>query len=182
MPAEGDWRGPVSDHKTVSRNPLSNGQPYSARHLKSRRVRPSSSLAIRDLQPPRVSARYRALVEKVEERESAASGGRREHVRGEPVRLKEAREAVLLRCQGQCENPSCGGQPSDLTDHGQAILEVDHVERIAGGGRDHPVQMVALCPNCHAMKERGAHRAALQSVLLHVAKETHLRWNAGDAG
>lgn len=61
---------------------------------------------------------------------------------------------------------------------GRPILEVDHVQRIAEGGRDHPVQMVALCPNCHAMKERGANRRALQAVLRDVAAGAHRLWNS----
>ncbi|MEU0853730.1 HNH endonuclease signature motif containing protein [Streptomyces flaveolus] len=83
---------------------------------------------------------------------------------------------MLLRCQGRCENPDCGGEPNDLTDDGCPLLEVDHVQRIAEGGRDHPVQMVALCPNCHAMKERGSNRLALQKVLREVAARAHRRW------
>ncbi|MFF3249240.1 hypothetical protein ACFYWY_37250 [Streptomyces sp. NPDC002870] len=50
---------------------------------------------------------------------------------------------------------------------------------MAEGGRDHPSQMVALCPNCHAMKERGAARAALRSVLLDVARHGHNLWHVG---
>ncbi|MGW3682504.1 hypothetical protein [Streptomyces prasinus] len=48
---------------------------------------------------------------------------------------------------------------------------------MAEGGRDHPVQMVALCPNCHAMKERGSKRHALQAILREVAADAHRRWN-----
>ncbi|WP_405556497.1 HNH endonuclease [Streptomyces canus] len=124
-------------------------------------------------------AEYRSLVRKVERREADTYGRRKERVSRDPVRLRDARRAVLVRAQGSCENPACGGQPADVTDDGQAILEVDHVERIAEGGRDHPSQMVALCPNCHAMKERGAARAALRSVLLDVAKHGHKLWGAG---
>ncbi|MET8080582.1 HNH endonuclease signature motif containing protein [Streptomyces sp. NPDC005303] len=124
-------------------------------------------------------AEYRSLVRKVERREADTYGRRNERVSRDPVRLRDARRAVLVRAQGRCENPTCGGQPADVTDDGQAILEVDHVERIAEGGRDHPSQMVALCPNCHAMKERGATRAALRFVLLDVAKHGHTLWHVG---
>ncbi|MFB9591999.1 HNH endonuclease [Streptomyces racemochromogenes] len=116
---------------------------------------------------------------KVEQVEAATYGRRKERVRREPVRLPDARRAVLMRAQGRCENPACGGQPADVTDDGQAILEVDHIERIAEGGRDHPVQMVALCPNCHAMKDRGTSRKALRALLRQVASTEHERWNDG---
>ncbi|MGW4696814.1 HNH endonuclease [Kitasatospora cineracea] len=127
------------------------------------------------------AAAYRDLVGKVEAREAAVRGQRRAAVRNAPVRLPEARAAVLLRSRGRCENPSCTGEVDDVTDSGDAILEVDHVEEIAGGGRDHPVQMIALCPNCHAKKSRGSRRAELRALLLATAREAHRRWQDGGA-
>ncbi|MEH6374142.1 HNH endonuclease signature motif containing protein [Streptomyces sp. KLMMK] len=122
------------------------------------------------------TAEYRRLVAHVEEREPSTHGQRRESTSHLPVRLPAARQAVLLRCAGQCENPACGGQPADVTDNGHPILEVDHIQRIAAGGRDHPRQMIALCPNCHAMKERGRNRATLQATLARTAQSLHDRW------
>jgi len=69
-----------------------------------------------------------------------------------PIRYEQARLAVMLRSQGHCENPRCTGDIQDLTDVGDPILEVDHVHDLAKGGQDLPAQMIALCPNCHAMK------------------------------
>ncbi|WP_372498439.1 hypothetical protein [Streptomyces monomycini] len=53
------------------------------------------------------------------------------------------------------------------------------MQRIAEGGRDHPSQMIALCPNCHAMKERGRNRKILQAVLASTAKRQHAIWVKG---
>ncbi|WP_425297802.1 HNH endonuclease [Nocardia abscessus] len=53
---------------------------------------------------------------------------------------------------GLCENPERGKPAPDQTDRGHPVLEVDHVSDIATGGRDHPVHMIALCPDCHAVK------------------------------
>ncbi|MYX97867.1 hypothetical protein GT045_24395 [Streptomyces sp. SID486] len=92
------------------------------------------------------------------------------------MRISQAREAVLIRCDGRCENPWCPGQPDDVTDDGRPILEVDHVEEIAAGGRDHPSQMVALCSNCHAVKTRGRTREALRGVLAQAARDKHAAW------
>ncbi|MFI6695360.1 HNH endonuclease [Streptomyces sp. NPDC050433] len=159
-----------------------------SRHQKCERFRTQPNGALADETPAALAmpsdedsaaTAYRTLVRKVERREADTYGRRRERVSGDPVRLQDARRAVLMRSQGRCENPACGGQPGDLTDDGQAILEVDHVERIAEGGRDHPAQMVALCPNCHAMKERGAGRAALRSNLMDVARRRHNLWHTG---
>jgi 5-methylcytosine-specific restriction protein A len=84
-----------------------------------------------------------------------------------------ARRAVMLRSKGHCENPHCAGEPQDITDAGHPILEVDHVQDLAKGGPDHPEQMIALCPNCHAIKTRGRTREQLRQELFTVAKQRH---------
>ncbi|MFE1988279.1 HNH endonuclease signature motif containing protein [Streptomyces mirabilis] len=179
---------PPQDKGTVIRNcpvcerplltpGLSRHQQCEGRTVTSRTPAPSTS----EVESPSTAARraqYLHLVRRVERKEEAHTGQRREVSRHDPVRLSEARTAVLLRCLGLCENPGCSGQPQDVTDSGDPILEVDHVERIAEGGRDHPVQMVALCPNCHAMKERGRNRSALQRTLATVAAQAHAAWTA----
>ncbi len=120
-----------------------------------------------------VADEYTRLCQIVERREAETRGRRVTRTSRNPVRLAAARRAVLLRCRGRCENPACAGQPDDLTDSGKPILEVDHVEDIALDGRDHPLQMVALCPNCHAVKTRGSTRERLREILLEVAHERH---------
>ncbi|MEV7243374.1 HNH endonuclease signature motif containing protein [Streptomyces sp. NPDC093248] len=137
-----------------------------------------------DVPPPRAEpaphpnrgTEYRRLVEAAERREAATRGRRSSGTNSRPVRISQAREAVLIRCGGRCENPRCPGQPDDVTDDGRPILEVDHVEEIAAGGRDHPSQMVALCPNCHAVKTRGRTREALRGVLAQAARDKHAAW------
>jgi 5-methylcytosine-specific restriction enzyme A len=89
------------------------------------------------------------------------------------LRLGSARRAVLLRSRGECENPHCTGQPKDITDAGLPILEVDHIQDLAKGGPDSPEQMIALCPNCHAIKTRGSTRKQLRPELLAVARHRH---------
>jgi 5-methylcytosine-specific restriction protein A len=89
------------------------------------------------------------------------------------LRLGSARRAVLARSGGHCENPHCTGEPKDITDVGRAILEVDHVQDLAKGGMDEPGHMIALCPNCHAIKTRGRSREQLREELLVVAKQRH---------
>jgi 5-methylcytosine-specific restriction enzyme A len=41
------------------------------------------------------------------------------------------------------------------------------------GGPDNPVQMIALCPNCHAIKTHGRSRERLRQKLLAVAERLH---------
>ncbi|MEV6207209.1 HNH endonuclease signature motif containing protein [Kitasatospora sp. NPDC051914] len=121
---------------------------------------------------PDGSAEYRRLVAVVEKKEAAAQG-KRAAGSARPVRIPEARRAVLERCEGRCENPGCTGQPDDVTYDGLPLLEVDHVDEIADGGRDHPCAMVALCPNCHAIKTRGRTKVQLTEVLRGVAERAH---------
>jgi 5-methylcytosine-specific restriction protein A len=94
----------------------------------------------------------------------------------DPIRSRDARRAVLLRSGGRCENPRCAGDVQDSTDRGEPILEIDHVQDLALGGPDHPAQMIALCPNCHAVKTRGRSREELRQVLLEAAGQKHGEW------
>jgi 5-methylcytosine-specific restriction protein A len=121
-------------------------------------------------------ADYARWCELVARREAGTYGRRRITVSNDPIRLGAARRAVLLRSEGRCENPGCVRPAPDLTDRGEPVLEVDHVEQIADGGRDHPVQMIALCPDCHAVKTRGRSRHQLISALAHAAHERHDQW------
>lgn len=89
------------------------------------------------------------------------------------LRSTMARRAVLIRSNGRCENPGCTGQAEDVTDSGDPILEVDHIQDLAQGGPDDPAQMIALCPNCHAIKTRGRTREHLRQVLLAAARQRH---------
>lgn len=79
----------------------------------------------------------------------------------------------MLRSQGRCENPRCTGDIQDRTDAGDPILEVDHIHDLAKGGGDLPAQMIALCPNCHAVKTRGRTRGDLKQDLVAEARRRH---------
>ncbi|MFE7973556.1 HNH endonuclease [Streptomyces shenzhenensis] len=119
------------------------------------------------------AAEYERGCRLVELREAQTHGERVSRTTHSPKRSQVARYVVLNRSEGRCENPRCTGQPADVTDRKQPILEVDHVVDLALGGRDHPSQMVALCPNCHAVKTRGSTRETLREILLKVAMERH---------
>ncbi|MFE9661976.1 HNH endonuclease [Streptomyces sp. NPDC005955] len=127
-----------------------------------------------------LAAHYERLCQLVEGGEAERHGRRTERTTSRPVRSAAARRAVFERSGGRCENPGCPGQPVDVTDRGTAILEIDHVDPLAGGGRDHPAGMIALCPNCHAVKTRGRTRHHLAERLLAVARERHAAlWGRG---
>ncbi|WP_282798207.1 HNH endonuclease signature motif containing protein [Streptomyces sp. CC224B] len=122
-----------------------------------------------------VGATYRARCERIEQRERTGQHDARRAVKGtRRTRDHEARIAVLERCHGLCENPTC--LLRDLpyrTSAGDPLLEVDHIDDHAAGGSEHPKAMIALCPNCHAYKTRGAGRAALTERLRIAALAAH---------
>jgi 5-methylcytosine-specific restriction protein A len=95
------------------------------------------------------------------------------------LRSPAAREAVILRSDDRCENPSCMGHPLERTDADAPLLEVDHVNGLARTGQDIPEVMIALCPNCHALKTRGRDRRKLQKDLLVVARSRHRAFAQG---
>jgi 5-methylcytosine-specific restriction protein A len=119
------------------------------------------------------AAEYQRLCDRADVFWTGRDSARANRTSADPVRSAAARQAVLLRSEGRCENPSCTGDVDDLTDSGDPILEIDHVHDLAQGGPDNPVQMIALCPNCHAIKTRGSTRERLHQMLFTVAKQRH---------
>ncbi|MBV7651030.1 HNH endonuclease [Streptomyces albidoflavus] len=89
------------------------------------------------------------------------------------IRDPSARAAVIRRSGGNCESPQCAGHPKERTTAGEPILQVDHVQDLAKGGVDLPLNMIALCPNCHALKTYGANRDKLRRVLAATARWLH---------
>ncbi|MFJ8040415.1 hypothetical protein ACIRBX_07905 [Kitasatospora sp. NPDC096147] len=133
---------------------------------------PADEVVVSPSSPEQTAARYRSL-----KRSAHASAERRGEDRSAPVggerpkRTRSARRAVLLRSGGRCENPGCLGHPDELTDRGAPLLEVDHLNGLAATGEDVPELMIALCPNCHALKGRGRHRHRLLEVLAAAVAE-----------
>lgn len=114
---------------------------------------------------------YSDLVQRVENRgqKRRTSGV----VRADYPRSAAARRAVLLRSEGQCEGWCCTGMPAELNRQGNPILDVDHIKDLALGGLDHPENMVALCPNCHASKTRTSRTAKWRQELSKIAVAAH---------
>ncbi|MFJ9902034.1 HNH endonuclease [Streptomyces sp. NPDC101152] len=91
------------------------------------------------------------------------------------IRDPSARAAVIRRSGGNCESPECAGHPKERTTAGEPILQVDHVQDLAKGGADLPSNMIALCPNCHALKTYGARRDKLRRLLAGTARRLHAK-------
>lgn len=58
----------------------------------------------------------------------------------------DARSIVLHECGYKCANPACR---MVLT------LEIHHLEQVSEGGSNEPSNLLALCPNCHALHHSG---------------------------
>lgn len=114
---------------------------------------------------------YLTLVDRLENRPDVVRVKNR--VRRDPARSLAARRAVLIRAGEQCESPWCTGMPTDRSVTGDPLFEVDHVEDLALKGADHPANMIALCPNCHAAKTRGNRAETRRRQLKKVAEEKH---------
>ncbi|MET9417752.1 HNH endonuclease signature motif containing protein [Streptomyces klenkii] len=123
-------------------------------------------------------ARYRELNERAQLATNEGRSHKARPVRGTRLsRAAAAKQAVLERSDGACENPRCSNPryTSDRTHAGAYLLEVDHVDDHAKGGADLPSAMIALCPNCHTVKTLGTTGESLRELFREVARERHRR-------
>jgi 5-methylcytosine-specific restriction enzyme A len=119
------------------------------------------------------AAEYRRLCERADVFWTGREDTRVSRTSAEPIRSRAARSAVILRSKGRCENPDCSGDIQDVTDRGEPLLEVDHIQDLALDGEDNPAQMIVLCPNCHTIKTHGRSRERLRQNLFIVAERLH---------
>jgi hypothetical protein len=68
-------------------------------------------------------------------------------------RSEATKKYAHARANGQCEG--CGKDAPFLSRKGIPFLEVHHLTALASGGVDTPVNVAALCPNCHRRVEHG---------------------------
>ena len=116
---------------------------------------------------------YRRLNEAAEKRAAERAARKKQSRVDRFMRHSGARAAVIRRSGGNCESPECAGHPKELTSKGEPILQVDHIHDLAKGGDDLPKNMIALCPNCHALKTLGVDRERLRRVLRRTAQQHH---------
>ncbi|MEU9080682.1 HNH endonuclease signature motif containing protein [Kitasatospora sp. NPDC048538] len=116
---------------------------------------------------------YRRLTEAAEHHRARRKEAKRPTKVDRHVRSTSARAAVIRRSGGRCENARCAGHPTELTTAGEPILQVDHVHDLSKGGPDVPWNMIALCPNCHALKTYGQHQEKLRRELKKTAQHLH---------
>lgn len=139
----------------------------------------TEDLAPEDLDPQTATPqeRYRKLAAAAMKHARQRRGRSKRTAVDRYARSRLAREAVIVRSRGRCENPLCLGHPDELTDAGAPILQVDHINDISNRGWDTPDVMIGLCPNCHALKTLGRNRVILRDILLKEAKRLHHEWS-----
>jgi 5-methylcytosine-specific restriction endonuclease McrA len=77
-------------------------------------------------------------------------------VRSESIRrerLKLISDYALLRSKGDCE--ACQRPAPFIRHNDQPYLEIHHIISLADGGADSPVNVAAVCPNCHTRVSHG---------------------------
>ncbi|MFJ1934283.1 HNH endonuclease [Kitasatospora sp. NPDC088160] len=120
---------------------------------------------------------YRTKVEALEQLLTAAESSKaREVTHTEPMRRRNVRDMVIDRAGQRCESPECGN-PDFYAERrkGGPVLEVDHVQDFRFNGPDHPANMIALCPNCHAVKTHGVDGERLRELFVAAVRERHER-------
>jgi len=75
----------------------------------------------------------------------------------------EIKKYALLRANGQCEN--CGEDAPFVNSNNIPFLEVHHIFSLADDGPDHPINVAAICPNCHREAHYGQDMQTLKDNL-----------------
>ncbi|MDP2409432.1 MAG: HNH endonuclease signature motif containing protein [Pseudolabrys sp.] len=72
-------------------------------------------------------------------------------------------EYARLRSEGFCE--ACDSPAPFIRRNDDPYLEVHHIVSLAEGGEDHPKNVVAICPNCHARVTHGKDGVSYNSLI-----------------
>ena len=75
----------------------------------------------------------------------------------------EIKKYALLRADGQCEN--CGKDAPFVNSNNIPFLEVHHIFSLSDEGPDHPINVAAICPNCHREAHYGQDMQTLKDKL-----------------
>ncbi|MEJ2249612.1 MAG: HNH endonuclease [Candidatus Lokiarchaeota archaeon] len=77
------------------------------------------------------------------------------------LRNKHVRVYAKLRAGGECE--CCGNTAPFEKQNGRKYLEVHHIKSLSEGGKDIPMNVAAICPNCHRALHYSINRDKLRS-------------------
>lgn len=79
------------------------------------------------------------------------------------------------RSRGNCEG--CKHPAPFMRRNGQPYLEIHHIRALADGGADHPLNVAAVCPNCHSRVTHGKDANEYNAIIADNVKavETQLQ-------
>jgi hypothetical protein len=80
---------------------------------------------------------------------------------------------ALCRSRGRCE--ACTRPAPFMRRNGEPYLEVHHITGLAESGPDHPLNVAAVCPNCHSRVTHGRDAEEYNSVILSNVKAAEAR-------
>jgi len=84
-------------------------------------------------------------------------------------RSTQIKKFALARAKGKCEN--CDKEAPFLNSKGKPFLEVHHIFSLSDDGPDHPLNVAAICPNCHREAHYGNNMIVLKSNLASKIEE-----------
>jgi hypothetical protein len=97
--------------------------------------------------------------------------------REEWQRTRSAMIAQYAHCRsrGNCE--ACKDPAPFMRRNGEPYLEIHHIRALADGGADHPLNVAAVCPNCHNRVTHGKDANEYNAVIADNVKvsETQLQ-------
>lgn len=82
---------------------------------------------------------------------------------------------ALSRARGKCEG--CRKEAPFLKRNGQPYLEVHHITELKNGGSDSPLNVTAICPNCHAKVTHGLDGKEFNILLKNLVQKLEERLN-----
>lgn len=85
----------------------------------------------------------------------------------------EIKKYALLRANGRCEN--CEKEAPFVNVNEIPFLEVHHIFSLADEGPDHPINVAAICPNCHKEAHYGKNKEKIKEELsLKISKKEEI--------
>lgn len=90
-------------------------------------------------------------------------------------RINIIREYAISRSNGNCEG--CNSEAPFLKKNGQPYLEVHHMKELSKEGSDSPLNVSALCPNCHARITYGIDGKDFNNILINKIFEVEQKLN-----
>jgi hypothetical protein len=83
---------------------------------------------------------------------------------------------ALCRSRGNCEG--CKHPAPFIRRNGEPYLEIHHIRALADGGADHPLNVAAVCPNCHSHVTHGKDADGYNAVIAGSVKAAEAKLQA----